>query len=578
MKRRFFALVLVLLFACSALAMTAGATEFDKDKGLSVTEMASGSYSGDPIFLVALADPNGDDMYVFNVFLYRDPNSNATYLIGDTGGNAVYDDGFTDITIYGDNGWSETAEMLGSSEDFTYYYAPGLSSVFPYVPNDTIPGPVVMYLRDLEEGNVTDVMYDEFDMGDFTDRGEAIWVNEGSSISDTIILGAPICDPDDDKVVGMVTMVENRTMAMVDLIHMTLPFEGSLDYIEDDALPAETDVDDDGSQGGTGETNPGSGDDTNDNNSDDNGDEPEIDEEKEWEKYLPIIVCVVLGAAAAFFFLRKKPGQKPVQPVPPTPPMPPVPPTPPVPPVNNGNGMMEMDLPLGDLNLGGTIGGTIGGGTINVQASQRQWQLRALNGVHYGKTFPISGTVLMGRVAGSGISFPEGTPGISGRHCQLVADGAGVMLTDLGSSYGTFYNGQRLKENIPCPLQSGDTFTLAPNGQSFRVEAAGATVGSSFFKPVVRSGDGKEYRADQSGKLTFGRNPDNQVTIQEKSVSGRHCTLYRENGRLFLRDEGSTNGTFLNGQRLQSGVPVPVGRGSSFYLYSPQYSFTITEE
>ncbi len=43
-------------------------------------------------------------------------------------------------------------------------------------------------------------------------------------------------------------------------------------------------------------------------------------------------------------------------------------------------------------------------------------------------------------------------------------------------------------------------------------------------------------------------------------VSGLHASLRYQNGKLWLRDEGSTNGTFLNGKKLRGGaVAVTVG-------------------
>ncbi|NPA06854.1 MAG: FHA domain-containing protein [Chloroflexi bacterium] len=47
----------------------------------------------------------------------------------------------------------------------------------------------------------------------------------------------------------------------------------------------------------------------------------------------------------------------------------------------------------------------------------------------------------------------------------------------------------------------------------------------------------------------------------QDGVSRRHARLYWENDRLYLVDLGSTNGTKINGQRLQPWQPVPVRDG-----------------
>ncbi|MEI7879682.1 MAG: FHA domain-containing protein [bacterium] len=45
----------------------------------------------------------------------------------------------------------------------------------------------------------------------------------------------------------------------------------------------------------------------------------------------------------------------------------------------------------------------------------------------------------------------------------------------------------------------------------------------------------------------IGRNPQNQISIEDASISGRHCSIVRNEHRYTLVDLGSTNGTRLNG-------------------------------
>lgn len=50
--------------------------------------------------------------------------------------------------------------------------------------------------------------------------------------------------------------------------------------------------------------------------------------------------------------------------------------------------------------------------------------------------------------------------------------------------------------------------------------------------------------------LTIGRAPDNDLILRDPDVSGHHALLYWEAGELWVRDLGSTNGTFHAGQRV----------------------------
>ena len=63
-------------------------------------------------------------------------------------------------------------------------------------------------------------------------------------------------------------------------------------------------------------------------------------------------------------------------------------------------------------------------------------------------------------------------PGLGGRHCRVAYQpGEGCfIITDLGSSYGTFLgNGKKLTANVAEKLSSGDTFYLCDTGNQFVV-------------------------------------------------------------------------------------------------------------
>ena len=84
-----------------------------------------------------------------------------------------------------------------------------------------------------------------------------------------------------------------------------------------------------------------------------------------------------------------------------------------------------------------------------------------------------------------------------------------------------------------------------------------------------------------NGSLTFGRNSGNCVRLadEKSAVSGNHCILYREGGKVYLKDLGSTNGTFFSqNQRLKPNQAYRIGKGASFFLTTPANTFTVIEE
>jgi len=60
-------------------------------------------------------------------------------------------------------------------------------------------------------------------------------------------------------------------------------------------------------------------------------------------------------------------------------------------------------------------------------------------------------------------------------------------------------------------------------------------------------------------KLTVGRLGDNDVHLDDGSVSSHHAELVAREGGAVLVDKGSTNGTFINGEQVQGEVPVQEG-------------------
>ena len=58
-------------------------------------------------------------------------------------------------------------------------------------------------------------------------------------------------------------------------------------------------------------------------------------------------------------------------------------------------------------------------------------------------------------------------------------------------------------------------------------------------------------------KTTIGRVEDNTFAITEPSVSSHHCEVLLRGEEVLVKDLGSTNGTFINGQKIAEGVLKP---------------------
>src|SRR5919201_655564 len=50
---------------------------------------------------------------------------------------------------------------------------------------------------------------------------------------------------------------------------------------------------------------------------------------------------------------------------------------------------------------------------------------------------------------------------------------------------------------------------------------------------------------------SLGRHPNNSIQLLDKNVSKEHCILEQRDGQFILRDLGSLNGTYVNGERVR---------------------------
>ncbi|MEM8541986.1 MAG: FHA domain-containing protein [Pseudomonadota bacterium] len=74
-----------------------------------------------------------------------------------------------------------------------------------------------------------------------------------------------------------------------------------------------------------------------------------------------------------------------------------------------------------------------------------------------------------------------------------------------------------------------------------------------------------DFQSFQHNRLIkIGRHPQNDLVLQDASVSRRHCELFVKGDSLYLKDCGSTTGTHLNGKKLKPGRDCHFGNADHF--------------
>ena len=185
---------------------------------------------------------------------------------------------------------------------------------------------------------------------------------------------------------------------------------------------------------------------------------------------------------------------------------------------------------------------------------------------------------------------------VSRRHAEIRKDGDRFAISDLKSFNGTLVNGQRITEIVP--LFDGDQIQLGVGGPVLRVvdrshpapphrvvQPGAPTPSQRLIPPafgqiaamarrgtIVATGSGSLPPAGPPGssqpqllarlsfdnrpQLLVGRAADNDIRLDGLQISNHHARFARTNGNVAVEDTGSTNGVYVNGQRISGRHPV----------------------
>lgn len=147
---------------------------------------------------------------------------------------------------------------------------------------------------------------------------------------------------------------------------------------------------------------------------------------------------------------------------------------------------------------------------------------------------------------------------VSREHCQLIRKGGFYELVDLDSSNGTFVNGQRVADEgwllkTDCIVEIGDSITfeyLTDTSILENNEEKGPVIHPYLIVTVASHPEKPEVYPLHGEVIEVGRELSATIVVQEPEISRRHLRLrYTELGYM-AEDAGSTNGTFLNNERL----------------------------
>jgi pSer/pThr/pTyr-binding forkhead associated (FHA) protein len=174
-----------------------------------------------------------------------------------------------------------------------------------------------------------------------------------------------------------------------------------------------------------------------------------------------------------------------------------------------------------------------------------------------GQEWPLtSESIAIGRRVGNHILVKNSL--VSAEHAKIVHVDKDYLLLDLRSSNGTFVNGQRVRDLHV--LREGDQIEVGDQQFQFRGAPTLGSHGPS--PPPVAAGSNQENEGElgvllfkelllNNQELTIGRSADNDFVLDDPRVSSDHAKIIRVGIDYWLLDLRSSNGTFVNEQRVR---------------------------
>ncbi|MBI5526707.1 MAG: FHA domain-containing protein [Deltaproteobacteria bacterium] len=172
------------------------------------------------------------------------------------------------------------------------------------------------------------------------------------------------------------------------------------------------------------------------------------------------------------------------------------------------------------------------------RGQQGGWVLKFISGKYQGGDFPVAGNreIVAGRAADLDLVLVEDM--VSRKHAKIIMQGAEIWIQDLGSTNGTFVNGERIKK---VRLKEGDRVLIGtsilrlerPSGgeaaavDDQRARARLQEIGSR--KPAGPAGG-------MSGRIEEVPVPDLLQMVTSTKKSGVFVIRGDEEGKIFLRN------------------------------------------
>lgn len=162
------------------------------------------------------------------------------------------------------------------------------------------------------------------------------------------------------------------------------------------------------------------------------------------------------------------------------------------------------------------------------------------------RTYPLTASRLtIGRIEGNDIIVPS--PIVSRQHAHLEkVDGGYQIVVSSNASNPVYFEGREL--DAPRLLQHGDILRIGSLDPGVMVTLTYTVPGAA------PQGETQDIVFGQKTLIQIGRDPSNDVVLSSPNVSRFHAQVERVGQRYRVEDLRSSNGTFVNDERVEGSV------------------------
>jgi len=141
---------------------------------------------------------------------------------------------------------------------------------------------------------------------------------------------------------------------------------------------------------------------------------------------------------------------------------------------------------------------------------------------------------------------------VSSNHARFKILISEIILEDVGSTNGTYVNGEKITSQ---KVTANDTISFSKH-HTFDWKQLEELAKADT--PVKSEGGGRVHtKIKEKEVINIGRSSDNDLVINNIKVSRKHAKLEKADSEWFIKDLGSSNGTFLNGVRVKRTKVTP---------------------